>query len=144
MTTTLARSGPPFTIGGLGEIAIRCRDIAAMRAFYGGTLGLPVLANRGDGLTFYRLGEGVGGHIQVLALFAADGGEVASGPAASLHHIALGLTPQDQERAIAHYEAIGQPYRIEPFDWIGWRGVFTADPEGNTVELVAKLKEPTA
>jgi hypothetical protein len=43
----------------------------------------------------------------------------------------------DQTRAIAWYEEIGQPYRIETFGWVGWRGVFTADPDGNTVELVA-------
>ena len=35
------------------------------------------------------------------------------------------------------YDQLGQPYRIETFGWIGWRGIFTEDPEGNTVELVA-------
>jgi len=39
---------------------------------------------------------------------------------------------------IAWYQAQGLPYRVETFDWIGWRGIFTQDPEGNTVELVAK------
>ena len=29
------------------------------------------------------------------------------------------------------------PYRVETFSWIGWRGVFLTDPDGNTVELVA-------
>ena len=38
----------------------------------------------------------------------------------------------------AFYEdVIGQPYRVEHFGWVGWRGIFTDDPEGNTVELVA-------
>ena len=35
------------------------------------------------------------------------------------------------------YDKIGQPYRVERFGWIGWQGIFTEDPEGNTVELVA-------
>ena len=35
------------------------------------------------------------------------------------------------------YEANELPYRVETFGWVGWRGVFTEDPEGNTVELVA-------
>jgi hypothetical protein len=35
------------------------------------------------------------------------------------------------------YESSGIPYHIEIFDWVGWRGVFTQDPDGNTVELVA-------
>jgi hypothetical protein len=35
------------------------------------------------------------------------------------------------------YEAHGVTYHVENFGWVGWRGVFTQDPEGNTVELVA-------
>ncbi len=35
------------------------------------------------------------------------------------------------------YDQIDQPYRVEQFGWVGWRGIFTQDPEGNTVELVA-------
>jgi hypothetical protein len=35
------------------------------------------------------------------------------------------------------YDSRGQPYHVEHFGWIGWRGVFTQDHEGNTVELVA-------
>ena len=33
----------------------------------------------------------------------------------------------------------GHAFDIGHFDWIGWRGVFLKDPEGNTVELVAAL-----
>lgn len=131
---------PPFQIGGLGEIAIRCCDMPAMRAFYGGLLGLKLLAERHAGLVFYDLGAGIAGHRQVLALFTGDA--ATTGTSSALHHIALGMTPQDQEQAMAWYETHQQPYHIEHFDWIGWRGVFTKGPEGNTVELVAKLKEP--
>ena len=28
-------------------------------------------------------------------------------------------------------------YRVEHFDWMGWRGIFNRHVEGNTVELVA-------
>ena len=28
-------------------------------------------------------------------------------------------------------------YQVQIFDWIGWRGIFVTDPEGNTVEFVA-------
>jgi len=38
---------------------------------------------------------------------------------------------------IRWHEEIGQPFRVEHFGWVGWRGIFTEDPEGNTVELVA-------
>lgn len=135
-----------FRVGGLGEIAIRCADLERMIAFYRDVLGLTPLAARSGNIMFFDLGPGVAGHTQVLALFGpgATGDAPATGTACSLHHIALGVTPADQEAAIRWYEKLDQPYRIEHFDWIGWRGLFTADPEGNTVELVAKVKEPTA
>jgi len=38
---------------------------------------------------------------------------------------------------IRWYGEIGRPFRVEHFGWAGWRGIFTEDPEGNTVELVA-------
>ena len=152
MTETLAVSGPPFSIGGLGEIAIRCNHMETMCAFYEGTIGLRPLARRMGAIQFYDLGPGIAGHTQVVALFGPDAqvrpglhakGGARGGPGSSLHHLAFGLTVPEQDKAIAHFEATGVPFRIEHFDWIGWRGVFTTDPEGNTVELVAKLKEPT-
>ena len=60
-----------------------------------------------------------------------------TGAGSSLHHIALSLPFQEQEAVLRWYDQLGQPYRVEQFSWIGWRGIFTEDPEGNTVELVA-------
>ncbi|MBY8976467.1 VOC family protein [Rhodobacteraceae bacterium NNCM2] len=125
-----------FRVRALGEIAIRCRDRARMEAFYGEVLGLDLLDRRDGGITFFRIAEGYGGHTAVLALFEAEASP-ETGAGSSLHHIALSLGWEEQEAAMAWYDRIGQPYRVEHFDWIGWRGVFTEDPEGNTVELVA-------
>lgn len=128
-----------FSIGGLGEIAIRCIDFEAMTAFYRDTLGLAVLADRG-GLVFFRLGNGVEGHTAVLALFdpARDPERGAPRVAPStLHHVALSLSQADQHAACRWFDATGIAYSIEDFGWIGWRGVFVTDPDGNTVELVS-------
>lgn len=133
----------------LGEIAIRCADMDAMVAFYENVVGLTRLTgDHSSAITFFRIAEGYGGHTQVLALFhhtasprpglhptAAE--RPATGAASSLHHIALSLPFAEQEAVMRWYEKIGQPYRVEHFGWIGWRGIFTEDPEGNTVELVA-------
>ena len=141
-----------FTVRALGEVAIRCADLGAMIPFYRDTLGLKILdGNASDGIVFFDLGPGYGGHRTVLALFRHDigrdvhekAGPPVTGGRSSLHHIALTVGAQEQQAVIDWYERIGQPYRIEEFDWIGWRGVFTQDPEGNTVELVAKVKEGT-
>ncbi|WP_394689099.1 VOC family protein [Hoeflea sp.] len=128
-----------FSISGLGEIAIRCVDFVAMSAFYRDVLGLEVLADR-NGLIFFRLGNGVEGHTSVLALFDADRNRDRGAPHAAtstLHHIALSLSQGDQQAACRWFDANAVNYRIEDFGWIGWRGVFATDPDGNTVELVS-------
>lgn len=139
----------PFEIGGLGEIAIRCVDIDEMTRFYRDIIGLKVMSDGRDssGIVFFRVSSGVAGHICVLALFRHDVGRAElhqagdlppnTGANSSLHHLALSLTHAEQDKAIAFYQAKGVEYVEQVFDWIGWRGVFTKDPDGNTVELVA-------
>ncbi|MFY2824361.1 VOC family protein [Ruegeria sp. MALMAid1280] len=138
-----------FQPRGLGEIAIRCADMGAMVEFYENVIGLERLTgDHNSAITFFRIAEGFGGHTQVLALFhhtaaprpglhpiGAD--RPATGAGSSLHHIALSLPFEEQEAVMRWYDEINQPYRVEQFGWIGWRGIFTEDPEGNTVELVA-------
>ncbi|WP_170329722.1 VOC family protein [Ruegeria arenilitoris] len=133
----------------LGEIAIRCADMGAMVAFYENVIGLERLTgDHNSAITFFRIAEGFGGHTQVLALFhhtvaprpglhPNDADRPTTGAGSSLHHIALSLPFEEQEAVMRWYDEIGQPYRVEKFGWIGWRGIFTEDPEGNTVELVA-------
>jgi len=133
----------------LGEIAIRCADMAVMVTFYEDVIGLQRLSGgHDDAITFFKIAEGFGGHTTVLALFQHNGATPsdlipggnappATGPGSSLHHIALSLPFAKQDAVMRWYDKIGQPYRVERFGWIGWRGIFTQDPEGNTVELVA-------
>ncbi len=132
-----------FQIRGLGEIAIRCDDVDRMAEFYGDVLGLERMSgSSSEGIVFFRIAEGFGGHTQILALFdkamaGANQSAPETGARSSLHHIALSLPFAEQDAVMAWYNASGLPYRVEHFGWVGWRGVFTQDPEGNTVELVA-------
>ena len=138
-----------FEVRALGEVAIRCADLPAMVAFYRDVIGLELL--EGDysaHIQFFRIAPGFGGHTTVLALFHAD--EDAStgvthtdqapvtGRGSSLHHLAFTVPFNEQESAMRWLEACGVDYRVQEFAWIGWRGVFVADPEGNSVELVAR------
>ncbi|TQS70027.1 VOC family protein [Rhodobacteraceae bacterium] len=143
----------PFQLRALGEIAIRCHDFAAMKDFYGRILGLSLVEGSarggyGDGLVFYRLGESYGGHVAVLALFDGDTASVSlsdgdsavplqAGLRSSLHHLALTLPWAEQEAAATWLIQEGAEARFQTFPWAGWRGLFTRDPDGNTVELVA-------
>ncbi|MGI9465237.1 MAG: VOC family protein [Aestuariivirgaceae bacterium] len=128
-----------FTVKALGEIAIRCRDLDEMVTFYRDVIGLDVLdGGHRDGIVFFKICAGHGGHTCVLALFnLEDDFKPAPAAGSSLHHLALTVERSEQDRAIEWYQQLGLDYRVELFDWIGWRGVFTEDPEGNTVELVA-------
>lgn len=134
-----------FKVRALGEIAIRVQDMEVMVAFYRDILGLEILSRRdGDRIVFFRISDGFAGHTAVLALFRDDAGEgVETVPTgcrrlqSSLHHLALTISRDEQDAAIKWYEAKGIACRVQTFPWIGWRGVFVNDPEGNTVELVA-------
>ncbi|WP_417812439.1 VOC family protein [Thalassospira alkalitolerans] len=138
-----------FSVRALGEIAIRCIDLDAMVAFYRDVIGLePINDPENSDIVFFRIAEGFAGHTQVLALFRHDiegagntqaGDEPpATGSGSSLHHLALSLPWDEQDAVIAWYETLNREYHVERFPWIGWRGIFTKDPDGNTVELVAK------
>ncbi len=128
------RFGGGFAVRGLGEVAIGCRDLPAMARFYGEVLGLERLAGR-DGIARFRIAEAGGGPGAALALIQAEA--AASGGRSSLHHLALGVTPHDQARAADWFRRVGLSCRYGDVPGTGRRGLFTADPEGNTVALVA-------
>lgn len=138
-----------FKVQGLGEVAIRCDAMGPMVDFYQRVVGLELLSGGPDApITFFRIAEGVAGHTTVLALFDKRAGrsdlhdvsveKPFTGPRSSLHHIALSLPYEQQEAVMAWYDSLNLSYKIQEFDWIGWRGIFTRDPENNVVELVAK------
>ena len=67
-----------FTVRALGEIAIRCADMAAMVAFYRDVIGLEVLSGgHRDSITFFKIADGFAGHTSVLALFHHEAGNPA-------------------------------------------------------------------
>ena len=132
-------SRPPFQTRDLGEVAISCRDLGAMTAFYRDIVGLEVIeGDYSDNIVFLKVAGGFAGHTQVVALFAAGAEEEpVGGTLSSLHHLALTVRAEDLAAAEAWYRAHG----LEPWTahhaWVGWDSVYVRDPEGNTVELVA-------
>lgn len=137
-----------FEVKALGEVAIRCADVGAMTRFYRDIIGLELFSgDETSEIVFFRIGPGHGGHTTVLALFARDAGREeihphaseppVTGGRSSLHHIALTVDFEAQQAVMDWYDANGIAYNVQYFGWIGWRGIFALDPEGNTVELVA-------
>ncbi len=139
-------AGPPFTVRDLGEVAIRCRDLAAMTAFYADVIGLEVIeGDYSDSIVFLRVGQGFAGHTSVVALFTAEGDEEPeAGGDSSLHHLALTVKAEELAPALAWYRAHGLEPRTAEHRWVGWDSVYVKDPEGNTVELVASVRQRSA
>ena len=109
-------TGPKgFRPRGLGEVAIRCADMAAMVTFYEEVIGLQRLSGgHRDAITFFKIAEGFGGHTAVLALFhqpaTHDATPPVTGAPSALHHIALSLPFAEQDAAMRWYDQINQPY----------------------------------
>jgi catechol-2,3-dioxygenase len=65
-TTTM--SAKHTAVRGLGEVALRVKNLDAMQKFYEEVIGL-ALMTRVPNCAFFKIAEGYGGHTQVLALF---------------------------------------------------------------------------
>ena len=75
----------PTAVRGLGEIALRVNDLAAMQHFYEQIIGLPLMT-RFPNSAFFKIAEGYGGHTQVLALFALPEFRLSRDGRRNFHH----------------------------------------------------------
>ncbi len=130
-------------VKGLGEVAIRVRNLDAMQKFYAEVIGLEVL-RRGEGFVFFKIAEGYGGHSQVLALFDANelGFIEAKSPqvtpeTSTLHHIALNIALDDFENERMRLEELGLNLEVVEHPWLHVRSLYFPDPEGNILEFVS-------
>lgn len=135
---------PEGSINGLAEVVLRARDLPAMRRFYVEVLGLREHRRFGDDLLFLVI-PGAIGRAQSVVLFTERWPSNLPGaawagwqPASStLHHFALSLSLPALRAARGALAAAGIAATEREFAWAGWRSLMLADPEGNTVELVA-------
>ena len=125
-------------IRGLGEIALRVQDLAAMRAFYEQVVGLEVMQAFPHTL-FFRIAEGVAGHTQILALFdrsASPDYRGLSRERTTLDHLAFAIAVEDFALEVERLVSLGLEVSTTEHAWVHWRSLYFADPEGNRVELV--------
>lgn len=120
------------------ETALYARDLAAARAFYGGLLGLPVIAEVAGRHVFFRVGAGV------LLVFDPEATEVPShNPALPVPvHGARGpghmcFAASRAEIAVWRERLTAAGVAVEAeFDWPnGARSLYVRDPAGNSVEF---------
>ena len=121
-------------IKGLGHVVVRVTDLERAERFYGGLLGLPIIARydeNGLKMTFFTLGN----HHDFAVMLVSGEGSSTSENAVGLHHVAFNIgTNLDQlYEARARLEAAG--ITPTPVDHEVTKSLYFADPDGNGVEL---------
>jgi catechol-2,3-dioxygenase len=125
-------------IRGLGEIALRVRDLDAMQQFYEEVIGLPLL-RRFPNSAFFKIAESYGGHTQVLALFDRSGDNnyrMPESATSTIDHIAFEVSLADFVVELTRLKSLGIEVETAEHAWVHWRSLYVTDPEGNRVELV--------
>jgi catechol-2,3-dioxygenase len=125
-------------VRGLGEIALRVNDLAAMQQFYEQVIGLPLMA-RFPNSAFFKIADGYGGHTQALALFDRSenpGVRPTDAATSTIDHIAFEIPLADFADELKRLEGLGLQVETAEHAWAHWRSLYVSDPEGNQVELV--------
>jgi catechol 2,3-dioxygenase len=125
-------------VRGLGEIALRVNDLAAIQQFYEHVIGLPLMA-RFPNSAFFKIADGYGGHTQVLALFdrsESPGFRRTDAATSTIDHIAFEIPLADFADELKRLEGLGLQVETAEHAWVHWRSLYVSDPEGNQVELV--------
>jgi catechol 2,3-dioxygenase len=125
-------------VRGLGEIALRVKNLDAMQKFYEEVLGLPLMT-RVPNCAFFKIADGYGGHTQVLALFDrsnSPGYRGTDAASSTIDHIAFEILLSDFENELKRLRALGLEVETAEHAWVHWRSLYVTDPEGNQVELV--------
>jgi len=127
-------------IRGLGEVAFRTERLSEMVEFYGEVLGLDRVDDPPfEDSAFFRAGDGVAGHTQVLVLFdrsGADGYVPPDPERTTVDHVAFGVDPADFDAEAERLEGLGYDLDYAYHDWVEWRSLYLDDPDCNRVELV--------
>ncbi len=105
-----------------------------MTAFYRDVVGLEIFNDDFDEFVFLKVGDLAEGHPQILGLF--DRKTEAGQKTTTLDHFAFVIDLADYESQRTRLEGLGIGVFPREFPRFGWRSLFFADPEGNTVELV--------
>ena len=121
------------------ESALYVTDLDAAEAFYGGTLGLDLIAKAEGRHVFFRCGQGV------LLLFNAEATETPPPPGARLPvpphgahgpgHLCFAAVAEEITRWRTYLSGKGLAIEAD-FEWSpGLRSVYVRDPAGNSIEI---------
>jgi catechol-2,3-dioxygenase len=117
------------------ETAVYADDLQAAEAFYGSTLGLPVLGKESNRHVFFQVGES-----NVLLVFRAQttlkGDQLPPHGATGPSHFALGIEREALDAWRGHLQSHKVAIEKEVHWPRGGKSLYFRDPAGNSVELV--------
>ena len=127
-------------ISALGHVVLKVTDCARAEAFYGGLLGLPIIARldeHGYRMTFFSLGNH---HDFAVMQVSGEGGrphETSPG----LAHVAfkIGDSLAELREAKERFDAAG--VEVRPFDHEVTKSLYFNDPDGNEVEVYVEASD---
>jgi len=130
-------------IRGLGETVLRVKNLSVMRNFYSRIIGLELMKEF-DGIVFFSIADGFGGHMQILGMFeegrAVPIPQATRGPvvpqSSALHHFAFEIDKAHYSEELNRLTALGLTVSTATHAWCHWRSIYVLDPEDNIVELV--------
>ena len=118
-----------------------------MVEFYEKTIGLELIRHEKQ-MAFFRIADGYAGHTQILALF--DRSESSPQPYTrsnklqmTVDHIAFTIAKEDFTAEDTRLRNRGLKVTHAYHEWVQWKSLYVADPEGNTVELVCFDEDPS-
>jgi catechol 2,3-dioxygenase-like lactoylglutathione lyase family enzyme len=131
------RSGSAFqAIRAIDYTVIFVRDMAAMRRFYEGILGFPVIRELSPGWIEYR----VGGNTLALARPSLTGADAPIPKGSAALQLAFKVSPPEVDECAGELVRQGVELLSPPTDQsFGHRTLFFRDPDGNLLEVFAEI-----
>jgi catechol 2,3-dioxygenase-like lactoylglutathione lyase family enzyme len=130
-------SGSAFqAIRAIDYTVIFVRDMAAMRRFYEGILGFPLLRELSPGWIEYR----VGGNTLALARPSLTAADVPTPHGSASLQLAFKVSAPEVDRCADELVRQGVSLLSPPTDQVfGHRTLFLRDPDGNLLEVFADI-----
>ena len=119
-------------IQSLGHVVLKVRNQERAEAFYGGVLGLPIVARLDQfSITFFSLGN----HHDFAVMAIGDDAEAPPDHSPGLLHVAFKIGDNMDELRAAKADLESAGVEVKPIDHGVTQSLYFHDPDGNELEV---------